>query len=686
MKTMLPSGIVNLHVPHRMWVRLRQGGSIAVIAAIGISIMVISLASIDIGYLFFQKRELQKVADLSALAGAQQLIRSSALTNDNCSSAFDVVRKNADAQTVQKYTETTLLVSCGRWDPAAATHYTAYSGGVTPSGSPAPTAVSVWVSATFNSFFGVWASREVSAAAIATADSPIAVFSVESRLLRIKDGTVPKLLTDLGVDIKGTSLLSYDGLANAKVTPGGLLKNLGFEIPLTVDVATIKNLIAIGSPKCPSGICPLNTLLGEVSSIGGQSDLINALGIQSGPVKLVTDGGGKGLLTILDIANGKSVLEANIKSAELLSTAIVIANSAHPPVSADISVTVPGRILTVDSKIGIVEPPSIGIGGKGTTAVTSQVRIFVQAKSNLLNASLLTADIPLAIDVVNGVGTITDMCTKKRDGKDVATIKIDAPILKLCVGNLNAGNAFSKSSTCSDNLQDYPLITLLGKEIKTSLFVNALPNTAEDDFVKGQTISLGKNNLQLDATIKNLMDALIAKLLGTILDRQGQINGDVSATNLASSLLNSTNNVLDTATSTVKDALALLKNFVNSVNANASLVDVLGGVLTGLLNTVGSLVTGLTNAINNILLTVVCLLGSKQDCLATQLSGNQGSLTKVLLTVLGLVTDLLKPVLDALGTAISNQLQALLGIELGQVDVTLIDLNCGGGSNVRLVY
>lgn len=665
---------------------MRQRGSVVVMAAIVISTVVIALASIDIGYLFFQKRDLQKVADLAALAGAQQLSRTPADTAP-CASALAVAKLNANQQVTQGFSTSELVATCGSWDPVnnvTAPHYVVYQ-----AGQPTPNAVNVWVNRSFRSFFGSWANRNVSAQAIATADAQIAVFSVESRLLRIKDGTVPKLLTDLGVDIKGTSLLSYDGLANAKVTPGGLLKSLGFEIPLTADVATIKDLVSIGSPKCPSGICPLNVLLGELSTIGGQNDLIDALGIQSGPVKLLTDGDGRGLLTLLDIANGKSVLEANIKSAELLTTAVVIANSDHPAVSAGISLTLP-KLVSVDSKIGIVEPPSIGIGGRDTTAVTSQVRLFAQVKSRLLSDGLLTADIPLAIDVVNGVGTIVDLCKKKIDGKDVATIRIDAPILKLCVGNLNASNAFSKSSTCSDNLQDYPLITLLGKEIKTSLVVNGLENKAEADFVKGQTISLGKNNLQLGTTIKNLvgnlMDAVIAKLLGTILDRQTQINGDVSAANLASHLLSSTNNVLDTATSTVKNALAVLKSFVNSVNANANLFDVLGGVLVGLLNTVGSLVTGLTNAINNVLLTVICLIGSKQDCLATQLSGNQGGLTKVLLTVLGLVTDLLKPVLDAVGAAIADQLQALLGIELGQVDVTLIDLKCGGGDDVRLVY
>jgi uncharacterized membrane protein len=667
-----------------------QGGSIVVLAAIAISTVVIALASIDIAYLFFQKRELQKVADMAALAGAQQLARSSTLPNP-CASALLSAKANADEQMTQDLSSAEFVATCGQWDPSAinlAPHYKPYAGGVAPIGSPAASAVQVWVNRAFRSFFGAWANRDVSAMAVATAGAPIAVFSVESRLLRIKDGTVPKLLTDLGVNIRGTSLLSYDGIANAKVTTGGLLKALGFDIPLTADVGTIKNLIALGTPKCPNGVCLLNDLLGEMSAIGGQTDLINALGVQSGSVKLLTDAGGRGLMTILDTANGKSVLEANIKSAELLSTAIVLANSSHPAVSAGVNLSLPS-LVSVDTKIGIVEPPSIGIGGIGTTAVTS---VFAQTSSrllniNLLNANLLSADIPLAIDVVNGIGTITDMCTRKIDGKDVATISISAPLLKLCVGDFNSSSAFSKTSTCSDNLQNHSLLNVLNGRINvnTKFTVDALPNTDSQDFVKGQTKSIGRNDLQFGTTVSNLMSGLIANLINAVFN-QGK--GSVTGNDLAGPLMGAvsqTGNVLNNALAKVETMLTGLRNFATSVNSNSSLVGLLGGVVTGVLSTVGTLANGLLNVVGNLLTAVFCL-GNQQCILGNQLAGDQGSISKVLLTVLSMVTELLKPILDALGLALANQLEALLGTQLGQVDVTLIDLKCGGGDSVRLVH
>lgn len=670
----------------------RQRGSIAVMAALVISAVVILLASIDIGFLFYQKRELQKIADMAAIAGAQKIARSADLPDDQCASGFSAAANNAQ---IAHGFSGTINSTCGKWDPTsipAAPHYLAYAGGITPAGQPVPTAVRVEISRSFGSFFGAWASQQVSAFAIATTSAPVAVFSVESRLLNIKDGSVPMLLAQLGVDINGTTLASYDGLANARITTGGLLSELGFNIPLNADVATIKNIVSLGSPACSNGICPLNTLLGAVSTIGGQQDLINALGVQSGNVKLLTDAGERGLLTILDTANGKAALDANIKASELLSTAIVMAGSEHPAIAANVNLGAPG-LLSVDNQIGIVAPPSIGIGGVGTKAFTSQVRMFTHVTSNLLNANLVSSDIPLAIDVVNGTGTIMDMCKKKKDGKDVATIAIDAPILKLCVGNFNASSAFSTSSTCSDNLQNQTLLKILpnlppsgGLNVNTSFSIDSLPNTDTHDFVKGETFTLGKNDLQLGATLLDLMDGMLAKLLGaTLLQVQTQGAGGVNNNTLAAGLLNASGNVLNTALSTVQGALGDLKNFVNGINANSGLAAALGSVLTGLLNTVGNLANGLLNIVGDILNPVLCL-GNAQCILSGQLAGDQGSISKAVLTALGLTTDLLQPILDELGSALSNQLQTLLGLQIGQVDVTLIDLNCGGGENVKLVY
>lgn len=55
----------------------RQRGSVLIAAAAAMLVSVTLLASADLGYLFLHEAELQKTADLAALAGAQQLERDS---------------------------------------------------------------------------------------------------------------------------------------------------------------------------------------------------------------------------------------------------------------------------------------------------------------------------------------------------------------------------------------------------------------------------------------------------------------------------------------------------------------------------------------------------------------------------------------------------------------------------------
>ncbi len=694
------SCIAASHALHCIWASSRQRGSIVVMAAIGISTMVILLASIDIGYLFFQKRELQKIADLSALAGAQQLGRSTVSAGNACPSSV-ITTAEANAKVAQNFSGA-ITVSCGNWDPVAETtapHYRAIATGIMPN------AVSVHVSQSFRSFFGAWASRAVSAVAIATADAQIAVFSVGSRLLRINDaGVVPGLLTKLGVGMNGVDIASYNGLANVSIKTSGLLRALGVQLPVNADVGTIKqSVLDLNTGGCSNGACTLETLLGAMTTLVGQQDFINLLGISAAqlklPVQIFSNANGRGgILALVDAANGNSALSTNINALDLITTAIGVANG-HNGIKLELGANLPAGILQSETKIGIVEPPSIGIGGKDTMAYTSQVRVFTHLQSNLLKANLLRADLPIAIEIVNGSAKIDELCQEKMNGKDTAKISVQAPIFQLCIGSLTADSAFSNTApACDASLPSHPFLTLLGTTLPlSSLAVPGLQNIGSHTFVKGETYTFGNNNLPLGTTTKNLvdnlLDSLLARLLGATYS-QGQ--STPTKEQLAGGLLGAvTGNVLGTAVTQVEQALSALQKFTNDVKANTDLFTALGTALESVLNTVGNLVGGLLNGVGNLIGQVVCGVlnpfspsNANQCTLAKQFEGNQGSssVSKVLLTILGLITQLLEPLLNDLGKALAAQLNDLLGIGLGQVDVTLIDLKCGGGDSVRLVY
>jgi uncharacterized membrane protein len=400
-------------------------------------------------------------------------------------------------------------------------------------------------------------------------------------------------LTALGININGTSLLSYNGLANVSVTPGGLLNALGFQVPLTVDVGTVKQILQTNAGGCSGGSCTLQAVLGALSVAGGQQNLASALGLSatqlSLPVKLISDAAGRGLFTLDDTADGHAALQANVNALDLLTASLGVANG-HRFVDLGLGISVPGLISST-GQVGVVEPPSIGIGGIGTTAYTAQVRLYTRLQAG--TPGVLSVDLPLAIDVVDGQGTIRDMCTvKDSNGNDTATIDVTASILKVCVGYIDPTMIFSTQGSCSANLKDQQLVNVLGAlklvSLNTHFSIDALTSSGSTTLSKGQTATVGDNNLQIGTTVSNLLQTVLTTLVAKI--------------------------------------------------------QILGSNILGIL--------------------LFPLLGPLLDALGT----------------------LLTPILNTLGAALATLLANLLGLHLGQVDVNLLDLNCGGGPHVRLVH
>ncbi|HWW99746.1 pilus assembly protein TadG-related protein [Collimonas sp.] len=660
----------------------RRRGSVAVMAAIFLSIVIILFSSIDIGYMFYMKRNLQKAADLAALAGTQQLVSTPLSGNPTTCSAGDGpvlaaignARTNGFSTAAPNTMANTITVTCGRWDPIA-NAASAPSYFAPPIAGAALNSVRVLLTQNVPAFFGL-GMRTLSAQAIGSASDPYAAFSVGSNLLKIKGGVVPNFLSALGLNLNGTSLVTYNGLANVSVTPNGLLKALGFEIPLHASVGTITQLLNANTTGCSNGICTLQALLGAVSIVGSQQNLISALGLTVGqlslPVRLLSVPGGQGgLFTLINAADGQSALNANVSALDIVSTAIGVANGNHAIAG---TVSVPNVLNT---QIGIVEPPSIGIGGVNTTAFTAQVRLYTTI-GPLDLPPLLHVNLPIVIDVVNGLGTVQRMCNiadRDSSGNDRAYISVQAPILSVCVGNLNESAAFSTNGACSANLTAAPnMVQVLGISlINSPISIPGLPNNSNVLLSKGQTATTGSNNLQIGTTVTNVFNALLGALIGNLLGNPS--TNSVNNNNLATSLLSSVHQNLTVAQNTVTSGLTSLNTLAS--NPVAGLLNSLGGLVGNVLSSVGQLVSGL-----------LCL-GNSQCILSTQLAGSQNSggtsVSNALVSLLGIVVNLLQPILNALGGALATLLSNVLGVQLGTVDVSLLDLNCGGTS-VKLVY
>jgi Flp pilus assembly protein TadG len=227
--------------PNRSTTRHQQRGSVIVIAAIALSLIVIALIGTEIGYLFFMKREYQKAADLAALAGAQKL-QSTTATN-RCELAAGIATSNASQNLPGIAINTP---DCGNWRVGQTSNASLgcfadtddhFIAGGAPLNAvririnqPAPTLLP----------FFPWA-RTICVQAVAALDEPQASFSVGSGVARLNEGALNQLLSLLLGTTINLSLIDYTGLANAKVNLLGMVDALDLNVG-TIDQLAQTNI------------------------------------------------------------------------------------------------------------------------------------------------------------------------------------------------------------------------------------------------------------------------------------------------------------------------------------------------------------------------------------------------------------------------------------------------------------
>ena len=691
----------------------RQSGSIVINTAIALSLIVIALVGTELGYLFFMKRELQKTADLAAIAGA------SAVLPADCTAARAAALTNA-GQNLAGFTPT---VACGRWDPAQGTerHFTAGQTAfnamhVVIEGAPPP----------LLAFFP--GERSLRAEAIAAATDPLASFSVGSTLLRTGDSVLGDLLKGIGLDLTGTSLVGYDGLAQVQITPAGLLQALGIPVATDIGVGELNTLLAAETVQLGPLLNAIVTAGGQDTLLASNAALLNAVATRLGVPNLEVQlgslaSGPSGLFAeiIAPGANAASALNVGVNALDLLYSAIGVATQKH-------AVAVNGLSLAglVSAKTVLIEPPSVAIGGVGATAYTAQLRTWIEISTSNLPVINQFAQIklPIMVDLVNGRGTLTEMCTpalRKPDGTERASIAVNASIVKVCVGRPGANPAneneiFSTSASCDQNLADEDLLRLgLGPvnlvSLRTHLKMDALPLQASVTLAAGETGTVG-NDLLLGSTVKNITDALLATLLVETLDRGPALTlaqRQASAQNLwnaqgaacgsracrvgrlatiKANIENTTNGLGGFLSGLSSEVLALLSHTL-SLN--------LQGLLTGVGNLVGGLLTSVGDILGAVLGGVIggcsALIGSNDAAcvneIANSLNGNSSgggdTVPNAITALTGYLLQVLRPLLDGIGNSVLTPiLHDVLGLHLGQIDVHLRTLNCQ--ARAHLVY
>lgn len=364
--------------------RKKQNGSVLVNVAAGLSLMVALLASIDLGMLYFYKREYQKAADLAAMAGARQLVVS-------CAAAETVGIESANLNLAQ-HEHDSPVAQCGRWEPDANPRFVV---GITNAN-----AIRVLVLGTVPTFF--LGSRNLSADAIAIGLEPLAQLQIRSSVATVNGG----LLNDVAGALLGGSVnlsaVAWQGLLDTSIS---LLEfSEALALRLGVEVGDMDQLL--------SADATLSDLLDasiDVLQQGGGTGNIAAglLGVESlAALNLPAYDPLLQLGDLLTVQSGTELagLDSNLNLFGLVQASIQAASAACT-VCATVPINLPG-LLGVQISTRIIEPPQLTAVGRPRLAKADPLgpdRIFVRTAQV---RSLVSVELPVAGSVLTLLQTI----------------------------------------------------------------------------------------------------------------------------------------------------------------------------------------------------------------------------------------------------------------------------------------
>jgi len=372
----------------------RQSGSVATLGALWLMIAVICLATIDIGNVFWQRRELQKIADLAALAGA-----SGALDQSSC-------RTNAERNLRLNGSVVSELVTAqaGRWDKSASPFF----GSASKASDVNACRVSFQrtVPFLFVFAFGAERGRQITAQATAMQSARIARLSVRSTLLALDTEKSALLDAVVGGMLGGKinlGVAGWQGIANANISLLSFFDALAVRAGLNVGDydQVVKTKVTLD--KVMLAMLDALPQQGSLAAVNA----LNALALGVGNIQIA-------LQDILKLGTGlgSAALRTDVNVLDLVTTVAQLANSQN---AAKVGVNLNLGLVEVGLNLKVIEPPQSAIGDPvrdRIEAKTSQIDLVTGLK---LNLALVAASLSLDVKLAQGSALLTDhMCSPQK--------------------------------------------------------------------------------------------------------------------------------------------------------------------------------------------------------------------------------------------------------------------------------
>ncbi|WP_162245267.1 pilus assembly protein TadG-related protein [Rhizobium sp. Leaf383] len=504
-------------------------GNIAVMSALALPacLGIVALA-VDYGQLTLERRELQTVADLAAIAVASDMAHSDdAVLAHLKNNGLEMVFKTQQGWKTPKgvlLADTSVGASIGRVTVEKGRY--APDAALSPNARFKPTAqladaVRVRVEQPGTLFFaGMFTTPPMLSATGTAAISKTAAFSIGSRLASLQGGLLNAILGKmLGAKLT-FSAVDYRSLAAADIDVFRLTKGLATDLNLTA--ATYEEVL--------QAELTMPQLLSAVARYGGVA--AGASGLVSELRRIVPPGGEKFTLGRFVDFGQKSRLRIDAKPGiamkvgllDLLQSSASLANGSNL-VSVQTQAALPG-LGTVDLDLAVGEPPVSAppyrIGEPGQAVRTAQVRlaatIWIDGLAELLGTKIV---LPLYVEVAHAEAKLADI--QCHGGKpDNATVGIDAApgVAEVSIGSVNTSamkNFGSKPRVTRARLVDTPALAIDGMSSTTVGGTQIRRVTfSPSNIASGLTKSVSSTGLTTSATqslITNLDLSVDVKLL-----------------------------------------------------------------------------------------------------------------------------------------------------------------------------
>ncbi|BBN52572.1 membrane protein [Pseudomonas chlororaphis subsp. aurantiaca] len=443
----------------------RQRGAIGLIGALALGTAVLcTLVVVDSGRLYLDQRELQRVADNAALEAVAR--------GGNCQaggSADRYAKESAARNGFAVGDDRPLTATCGSLRTGADNLRT-----FSPNASQAsairvvvservPTSIALGVTNLFSDN-PVSTTTSLSATAVAAQPKPpLAQLTIRSTLadLNLLNGA----LSGLAGSAINVSLLGWQGLVDTDISLLSYLNQLA--IDLNVSAGNYSELLDVDTNVTQL----LQTSIAVAEKNGATAEVLTALGsikaaaINTVPVKL-------GDLLKLQTGTADSGLDANVQLLSLVEAFLQLASS-QSAAAVELPVSVLG-LAGVTTRVKIVSPPEFAIGNPELAAADplGPNRIYVRTAQV---RALLTVDLSLINNVLQAVNAVL------------------APL----VGTLNTALSLNLSCVLGVSCVKTDLLILPdGANLDVSLEV-----AAGDSHVTGYTcVSDSDNSLSVDTT------------------------------------------------------------------------------------------------------------------------------------------------------------------------------------------